>query len=150
MNQDRTRPAFGSHRTRTINSIPAPRPQEDEFLRRARAVDAAKQLSANGLRMAQRVQSRALSDALQKLAFAALPHIDNELTAPLAQLQVHTPFGELVLSMDLPKQLVDALIKTVLATAELVAEAAPGHSRTADTAPAPARALKAIPGGAGR
>ncbi|MGY0065206.1 hypothetical protein ACWY4P_53800 (plasmid) [Streptomyces sp. LZ34] len=121
--------------------------QAEEALRRARAVDAAKQLSANGLRMAQRVQSRALSDAIQALVVAALPLIDNDSTAPMAQLQIHTPFGELIGSYDLPEQIADTLIVAAQSLARSMADDNAEHTRTADTAPA-RPALSVLTGGA--
>lgn len=134
--------------TTTLNSIPASTSQPDEFLRRARTVDAAKPATPAGLRMAQRVQSRALSDAIQALVVAALPLIDNDSTAPMAQLQIHTPFGELIGSYDLPEQIADTLIVAAQSLARSMADDNADHSRTADTAPV--RALRSIPGGAGR
>lgn len=133
---------------RVLDSIPVSTSQPDEFLRwaRARAADAAKPATPVGLRMAQRVNSRALSDAIQQLVIAALPLIDNDATAPMAQLQIHTPFGELIGSYDLPEQITDTLIVAAQSLARSMADDNAEHSRTADTAPA-RPALSVVPGG---
>lgn len=102
-----------------------------------------------GARMAQRVHARSLAAAVEQLVIAALPHVDNALTAPMVEVQLHTPGadGELIASFQLPKQIADEVTVAVRTATARVAALSVEHARTADTAPAPVRALSILPGG---
>lgn len=101
-------------------------------------------------RKAQRVNARVLATAIEQMVAATLPHTPNSLTEPMVEVQIHTPGadGELIAAFQLPEPIADELtfvVRRVTAKAEALSVE---HSRIADTAPV--RALRSIPGGAGR
>lgn len=137
MKQDRTRPAFGSHRTRTLDAIPAPRSQEDEFLRRARAVDAAKPTAPAGQLPATVTE-----------AFIRLVALLDERTpgAPALDVVVRDrATGETAGILPVTEDMAVALLAAFSDTVSAVRPAG-DHSRTADTAPA-RPALTVLTGG---
>lgn len=143
-------------RTARPNTVLAPVPpaaaaQAEEALRRVRPAAATPaQSTPVGQRMAQRSHSRTLAAAIEQLVIAALPHVDNALTAPMVEVQLHTPGadGELIASFQLPKQIADTITVAMRSVTSAVVADNAEHSRTADTGPAPAaRRLSVLPGG---
>lgn len=144
MTQDPTQTTLGSRRTRTVSAVTATT-QPDEFLRRPRMADALKSAAPStpaGALMAQRVHARALSAAVEQLLIASLPHVDDTLTAPMVEVQLHTPGadGELIAAFQLPKQIADTVTVAIRAAASGAFAEHTEHARTADTAPAAPRA----------
>ena len=145
MTQDRTQATCGSPGTRTVGAVTSIT-QPDEFLRRARALDAAK--SAPAAAMSTREQTIALTNQFTAFAAAGLPHVDPDLLAPVVAIALHDPeTGDLIGGVQLPEELADTLYQALDAMRRAQEDVEPAeHSRAADTAPA-RPALSVLPGG---
>ena len=130
----------------TITSVPAAA-EADEFLRRARALDAAK--SAPAAAMSTREQTIALTNQFTAFAAAGLPHVDPDLLAPVVAIALHDPTtGDLIGGVQLPEELADTLYQALDAMRRAQEDTEPAeHTRAADTAPI-RRAFSVLPGGA--
>lgn len=117
------------------------RSQPDEALRRARRT------TKRTAPTPAATQTRHLAESLEAFLRAGLPHIDDALTAPVAQLTLTVPGGRDVLTAQLPEELADTLIQALRAVTAALPEPAPRHERTVDTAP---RGLRLVTGGSTR
>lgn len=123
MKKDRTAPVSMAPRPSDFVHKVTRIAQPDEFLRRARLADAARQTA-----------TAADASALTPTAVR------------MAQLQIHTPSGELIGSYDLPEQIADTIIVAIRHAGRAIADDNAEHSRTADTVPA-RPALSVLTGG---